>query len=348
MVSVNQGFTSVKEFNLDRVKPNNNICLKRPTRLGYYSFHYNNENKSVFCPDKSALRYLDLPDPAPIDCLQGYDSNIKYGHKKPKCSNLLRWILENETILSNFTYDFICSNGLLKDLMISAYNNYDWNICAAKIRGKIVLSIIESIDQKEIIDAESEKTNKSSYATLKLQRLITKNNNKCTSGRDADSFYGVFHSRIGSHQILHSGYLDCAESNKELNKPFDKMKFVLTKKFNRPRVSHTFHQANTWWSLAKLAGIDTVIRAECDQSFVVKNIDEFEADSLVHEHRKIIFLASLNMFLNHFKSVVTKENKCYNFHFNGKDKKLTGYMMMDLDDDLIPFWYINEQLPLES
>ncbi|XP_025017683.1 decapping and exoribonuclease protein-like [Tetranychus urticae] len=348
MIPLNQVTLSLQELNLGRVTTNHNICLEEPKRLGYFSSYYDNENKSVYCPDKSALRYLDLPDPVNINCLQGYDSNIKYGHRRPKSSNLLRWILENETILSNFTYDFICSNGLLKDLMVSPYYDYEWNLCAVKIRGKIVLSTIESIGKKENIDVQTEKDNKSTYVGLNLKSLVTKNNNQCTSARDEASFFGVFNTKIGSHRILHSGYLDCVESEQETSKSFDDMKFVLVKKYNAPRVSHTSLHANTWWSLAKLAGVDTVMRTKCEQDFTVENIDKLQVERLIHKHRQMIFVTSLDLILNHLKSVVTEENKCYNFHFNGKDKRLTGYMTMDLDDNLIPSWYINEQLPLES
>ncbi|XP_025017686.1 uncharacterized protein LOC112539421 [Tetranychus urticae] len=304
------------------------------------------KKESVYCPDQSSLRYLDLPKPVSINCLKGYDKNSKYGHEQPKGTNLLRWILENETIVRNFDYDFICSNGLLKDLMISSLYSFDWSISAVKIRGKIILSKSESIERERRIYTQSETDNKSTYAASNLQRLITKNNNQCSSGREGESFYGVFHSKIGSHRILNSGYLDCVESEQELKKSFDDMKFVLIKKFNGPKISHSIFQANSWWSLATLADVGTVIRAECDRSFVVNNIDKLEVDNLINEDRKMTFFASLNSILDHFKLVVTEENKCYNFHFNGEDKMLTGYMKMDADENLIPLWYIDQQLPL--
>ncbi|XP_015790321.1 uncharacterized protein LOC107367152 [Tetranychus urticae] len=350
MIQLNQVTLSLQELNLGRITTNHNICLDEPKRLGYFSSYYDNENKCVYCPDKSALRYLDLPDPVNINCLQGYDSNVKYGNKGSKGTNLLRWILENETIVRNFTYDFICSNGLLKDLMVSSYYDFDWNLCAAKIKGKIILNRVDSIEKKENVEFQSEKNKKSTYVALNLQSLITKNNNHshCTSARDEDAFFGVSHTKIGLHQILHSGYLDCVESEQEMSKSFDDMKFVLVKKYNAPRVSHTSLHANTWWSLAKLAGVDTIVRAKCEQDFTVENIDKLQVERLINKHRQMIFVTSLDLILSHLKSVVTEENKCYNFNFNGKNKRLTGYMTMDLDDNLIPSWYINEQLPLEA
>ncbi|XP_015790322.1 decapping and exoribonuclease protein-like [Tetranychus urticae] len=325
-----------KELDLKCAETNHNICLDEPKRLGYYSFYYN-EKENVYCPDKSSLRYLDLPNPVSIDLLQGYDPNTKNGYQQSKNKNLLQWILENETIVRNFDYDFICNNGVLKDIMTYPSYNHDWNLSAVKIRGKIVLNRVASIEKKEKIDAQSEKDNKSTYAAFNLQRLITKNINRSEfpSGIENGSFFGVFHSKIGLHQILHSGYLDCVESEQELNKPFEEMKFVLVKKYNGPKVSHTSLHANTWWSLAKLAGVDTIVRAKCEQDFMVKNIDRFKVDWLINKHRQSIFVASLNMVLDHVKSIVTEENKCYNFYFSGQDKKSTGYVKMDLVSESI-------------
>ncbi|XP_025017687.1 uncharacterized protein LOC112539422 [Tetranychus urticae] len=339
-----------KELDLKCAKTNQNISLDRPKRLGYFSIYRNDDKESVYCPDKSALAYLDLPDPVSIDCLQGYDPNNKYGYQRSKNKNLLQWILENEAIVIDLNYDFVCNNGVLKDIMTSPYQNLDWTLCAVKIRGKIVLNKIASNEEKEKIETRSENDNKSIYAAFNLQRLVVKNSNRSefTSGKETDSFHGVFHSKIGSHGVLHAGYLNCLESKQELDKPFDEMKFVLVKKFNAPKESHSFFHGNTWWSLAVLSGIDTIIRAKCEQDFMVKSIDKLQVDSLVNKHRQSIFVASLTSILGHVKSIVTEENKCYNFHFNGKDKKSTGYVKMDLDDDLIPGWYINGQHPNKS
>ncbi|XP_015790324.1 uncharacterized protein LOC107367155 [Tetranychus urticae] len=327
-----------KELDLKCARTNPNQSLEGPKRLGYFSLYCNYENESVYCPDKSALRYLNLiPNPVSIDCLQGYDPNTKYRYELSKRTYLSRWILENETIVRNLHYDFICNNGVLKDIMISPYYEFDWNLSAVKIRGKIELNKITSTGEKDLIDGRFEQSNKLMYVANNLQRLITKNSNHSqgTSGREEDSFYGVFHSKIGSHQILHSGYLGCVESEQELDKPFDEMKFVLIKKFNGPRVSHLSCHANIWWSLATLTGVDTVIRAKCERDFTIKNIDKLNVDNLIKEQRQMAFVIALNMVLDHVKSIVTEENKCYNFHFNGKDKKSTGYVKMDLVSESI-------------
>ncbi|XP_025017684.1 uncharacterized protein LOC112539420 [Tetranychus urticae] len=326
------------------------VSLEGPKKLGYYSFYYNDEKEIVYCPDKSSLRYLDLPNPVYINCLKGYDSNIKFGNKNPKGSNLLRWILENETILSDLSYDFICNNGLLKEFMTFKFNNDDWTFSATKIRGKIILNRIHSDEEKASIDARTEQSNKSTYVANNLQLLIAKNIDQSQGDvkREEDSFFGVFHSKIGSHQILHSGFLGCVETKEDLDKPIDEMKFVLIKKFNGPRVSHSPFQADTWWALAALAGIDKIVRAKCQRDFMCKNIDKLDVKSLIYKSRQMDFVNSLNTVLDHVKSTVTEENKCYNFHLNGRIKKLTGYLMNDLDENLIPSWYIDEQLPVEA
>uniref|UniRef100_T1KUE3 Decapping nuclease n=1 Tax=Tetranychus urticae TaxID=32264 RepID=T1KUE3_TETUR len=342
----------ISEIHLDQLcqEKDENVYLQGTKILGYYSFYYDDQNKSVYCPDKSSLRYLDLPNPVYIDCLRGYSPYIKYGNKKPKGSNLLRWILENETIVRHYNYDFICNNGLLKEMMTVMHNKRDWDLCATKIRGQIVLNRVNSVEEKESIDARPEKENQSTYVANNLIRLITKNINHShsTAGRKDDSFYGVFHTKIGSHRILHSGYLGCVASIKELDKPFEEMQFVLIKKYNtQKRKSHTPFHAITWWSLATLARVDTLVRAKCERDFTVKKIDKLKVQDLIFKHRQIVFFASLNMVLDQIKSTVTEENKCYRFSFGAKNKKMTGYMT-DIDDNLIPSWYINDQLPVES
>uniref|UniRef100_T1KUF4 Decapping nuclease n=1 Tax=Tetranychus urticae TaxID=32264 RepID=T1KUF4_TETUR len=248
-----------KELDLKCAKTNHDLCLERPKKLGYFSIYRNDDKESVYCPDKSALAYLDLPDPVSINCLQGYDPNNKYGYQR------------------DLNYDFVCNNGVLKDIMTSPYQNLDWTLCAVKIRGKIVLNKIASNEEKESIEARSENDNKSIYAAFNLQRLVVKNNNRSefTSGKETDSFHGVFHSNIGFHGVLHAGYLNDVESKQELDKSFDEMKFVLVKKFNAPKESHSFFHANTWWSLAILSGIDTIFRAKCEQDLWLKILENY-------------------------------------------------------------------------
>uniref|UniRef100_T1KUE4 Decapping nuclease n=1 Tax=Tetranychus urticae TaxID=32264 RepID=T1KUE4_TETUR len=333
---------------LCREKPNH-VPMDGPKRLGYFSCYENND-KSVYCPDKSALRYLDLPNPVNINCLQGYDPNVKYGHVVSRDMFVLRWILNNETTVQNFPSDFICNNGVMKEIMTLKFNNFDWNLSATKIRGKIVLNKIESIGKKENIDTQSEKDNKSTYAASNFQRLITKtaNGHKCTSGKEECSFYGVFHSNIGSHRVLHVGWLHSVESKQELVKPFDEMKFVAVKKFNAPRASQSAFQSSTWWSLAKLAGVDTIVRAKCEQDYTIKSIDKLKVDSLINKHSQMTFVAALNKVFDFIKAIVREENKCYIFSFNAKDKKLTGCVRKGSDENIIPSWYIDLQLPNTS
>ncbi|XP_015790332.1 uncharacterized protein LOC107367163 [Tetranychus urticae] len=355
--------------NLSSVIADQNICLEGPKRLGYFSFYCNAGNESVYCPDQSSLRYLDLPNPIYINALQGYDKNIKYGLRRSKNKQLLRWILQNETIVRNFTHDFICSNGVLKDIMIFPYRSYgrfgsnygltSMNISAVKIRGKIILDRCDSTAKKMRIDVQSERDNLSTYAGFNLQRLITKNNNhsQCASGKENDSFYGVFHSNIGTHGIIHAGYLDCVESQKEMDKPFDEMKFVLIKKHNAPKrnkyneydeTSHPSKYDETWWSLATLAGVDTIIHAKCEQGFRVKNINKIIVSNIIDRERQKQLLTTLNKVLDFVKSIVKVENQYYNFYFNCTNRKLTGYMRIDSIDIIIPSWYTDGQLPNES
>uniref|UniRef100_T1KUE1 Decapping nuclease n=1 Tax=Tetranychus urticae TaxID=32264 RepID=T1KUE1_TETUR len=170
-----------------------NVVLEAPKRLGSFSC-YDNNNGSVYCPDKSSLRYLDLPNPVNVDCLQGYDSNVKYGHVISRDMLLLRWVLDNEETMKKFPSDFIVNNGLIKDMNVKCNDN-DWNLSAIKIKGKIVLNRNETIEVKEKIARQSERDNQATYAAFNLQRLITKNKNcpKCSSGKENDSLYGVFH-----------------------------------------------------------------------------------------------------------------------------------------------------------
>ncbi|XP_015790330.1 decapping nuclease DXO homolog [Tetranychus urticae] len=321
----------------------NRVSLERPKRLGSFSY-YDDNNGSDYCPDISALRYLALPNPANINCLQGYDHNVSYDHSNSRVMLLLRWVLDNETTMQQFPSDFICYNGVIKDMMTVKHNNHDWNLTAIKIRGKIILNSKETIEAKDRIGIEAEKDNKLSYVALSLQRLITKNNNcpKCISGKENDYFYGVFHSNIGSHRILHVGQLDCAESKQELNKHFDDMKFVSIEKFDAPKESQSSYQSSTWWSMATLAGVDTIIRAKCGRDFTIQNVDKLEVKDLICKQRQMIFVTSLNVVLNFIKSIVTEKYKCYTFHFNGKDKQLVGYMK-ESEKSFIPFWYINGQ-----
>ncbi|XP_025017688.1 uncharacterized protein LOC112539423 [Tetranychus urticae] len=342
-----------KELDLEYVYTDHDICLKGPTRLGFFSFYCNDEKESVYCPDKSSLRYLDLPNPLYINSLQGYDPNANYRHKKSKNKNLLRWILENETIVRNFTYDFISNDGVLKDIMTSSYNDFDWNICAVKIRGKIVLARntvlnrIASFEKEIQIDARSEMDNKSLYVATNLQRLITKNNNhpEFASWKEYYCFYGVFHSNIGSHGIIHAGYLDCVESQKEMDKPFDEMKFVLIKKHNSLKLSYSSLQAYVWWSLATLAGVDKIIHAKCEQDFRVKNTNQLIVSRMLPRERQKQLFTTLNLVLDFVKSIVKVENQYYNFYFNCTNRKLTGNMRMEPNDNIIPSWFIDGQLP---
>uniref|UniRef100_T1KUD1 Decapping nuclease n=1 Tax=Tetranychus urticae TaxID=32264 RepID=T1KUD1_TETUR len=337
------------DLNQLRRDEDDNVSLEGPKKLGYFSC-YDNNNDSVFSQDISALRYLDLPDPVNINCLQGYDPNKKYGHVVSRDMLLLRWVLDNEATIQKFTCDFICNNGIMKDMMVVKYAGCDWNLSGIKIRGKIVLNKAESFEKKERIATQSEKDNQSTYAAFNLQRLITKNNNcsECSSGKENDSLYGVFHSKIGSHRLLHAGWLHCVESEQELDKPFEEMKFILIKKFNAPKESHSLWQSNTWWSLAKLAGVDTVVRAKCDQDFTVEKIDKLKVECLINKRFQMTCVASLNKVLDFIKTIVTEENKCYNFSFNAKDKKLTGYMKIGSDENLIPSWYTDVQLSKKS
>uniref|UniRef100_T1KUC9 Decapping nuclease n=1 Tax=Tetranychus urticae TaxID=32264 RepID=T1KUC9_TETUR len=323
------------------------VSMKEPKRVGYFSC-YNTDK--VFSQDVSSLRYLDLPNPVNINCLQGYDPDKKYGHVVSRDLLLLRWVLDNEEIVQKFPSDFICNNGLIKDMMTVKNCSLDWNLCATKIGGKIVLNKIESIELKDRIANQSAINNQSTYAANNLQRLITKtaNDHKCTSGKEEGSFYGVFHSKIGSHRLLHAGWLHCVESEQELDKPFEEMKFILIKKFNAPRESHSLWHSITWWSLAKLAGVDTVVRAKCDLDFTVKSIDKLKVDGLINKRFQTTFVASLNKVLDFIKAIVTEENKCYNFSFNGKDKKLIGYMKIGPDENMIPSWYTDVQLSKKS
>ncbi|XP_025017662.1 uncharacterized protein LOC107367381 [Tetranychus urticae] len=333
----------VKQMRLD------NVVLDGPKRLGSFSC-YDNNNGSVYCPDESSIRYLDLPNPVNINCLQGYDPNVKYGHIISRDMLVLRWVLNHEEKMKKFPSDFIVNNGLMKDMMLVRYCDLDWNISATKIRGKIVLNKIESIELKDRIANQSDINNKSTYTAFNLQRLITKNNyeDECSSGKEMSSFYGVFHTKIGSHQILHAGWLHGVESKQELDKPFEEMKFILIKKFNAPRESHSFWQSSTWWSLAKLAGLDTIVRAKFDKDFIVKSIDKLEVDTLTNKRFKMTFVASLDKVLDFIKTIVTEENKCYNFSFNGKDKKLIGYMKIGPDENLIPSWFTDVKLVSKS
>uniref|UniRef100_T1KUC8 Decapping nuclease n=1 Tax=Tetranychus urticae TaxID=32264 RepID=T1KUC8_TETUR len=338
--------TIIDELDLNPLfKGTSEVSLEGPKRLGYFSC-YDNNNDSVFSQDISALRYLDLPNPVNINCLQGYDPNVKYGHVVSR-DMLLRWVLDNEETMEKFPSNLICNGGLLKEMMVVVYNDYNWSASAIKVRGKIVLTRIKSIEEKENIDSQTEDDNKSTYAANNLQRLISKNSNdhKCTSRKEVDSFYGVFHTKIGSHGIIYDEYLDCVESKRELDKPFEEMKFVLIKKFNGPRNSHSRRHSSTWWSLAKLAGVDTIVRAKCDQDFTVESIDKLEVDSLLGKRNQMKFLASLNSILDKIKDNVAEENKCYNIHFNGKDKKLTVEVKREPDEDIIPSWYIDGQHP---
>uniref|UniRef100_T1KUE9 Decapping nuclease n=1 Tax=Tetranychus urticae TaxID=32264 RepID=T1KUE9_TETUR len=258
------------DLNQSYRKTTNCVSLEGPKRIGYFSC-YDNNNDIVFSQDISSLRYLDLPNPVSINCLQGYDSTRKYGHVNSSDMLLLRWVLENEITMQKFPSDFICKNGLMKDMMIVLYDDDNWSLSATKIGGKIVLNKMESIEKKENIDSQTEHVNQSTYATS-LQRLITQNSNhsQCSSGIENDSFFGVFHTKIGSHRILHAGWLHCVESKQELDKPFVHMKFALIGKYNGPREFHSSHKANTWWSLATLAGVDTIIQAKCERDFIVK------------------------------------------------------------------------------
>ena len=341
----------ISEINTNRLfrDMKDNVSLEGPTRIGYYSCYVDDKKEKGFSSDKSSLAYLNLPNlltSVSIDCLQGYDKKTKYGHHHPGDMHILRWVLNNKTTMQKFPSDFIGYNALIKDMMNAKYFDRDWNIYATKIDGKIILNRKETIGMKERIDTQSKIDNQSSYVANNLQRLITKNSNH-SSKRSKDYFFGVFHSKIGSHRILHAGHLDCVESEEELTKPFDDMKLVLIKKLNAPRRSHSSFQAYNWWSLARLATVDTIVRVKCDLDFTIKKIDKLDRQSLIHKDRQIMFFASLNTVLDHVKSIVTEENKCYKFLFNAKNKKLTSYMMLDLDESVFPSWYIDQQIPLE-
>uniref|UniRef100_T1KUF6 Decapping nuclease n=1 Tax=Tetranychus urticae TaxID=32264 RepID=T1KUF6_TETUR len=318
----------------------NNVSLEGPKRLGYLSSS-DSENNSAFSQDKLALRYLDFPDPVNIDCLQGYDPNVKYGHFISKDTLLLRWILENEETMQKFPSDFIGNNGVIKDLMTIKDYVYDWSLSAIKIRGKIILNRVESTEKKTRIDKQSESVNKSTYAAFNFPNLITKSK----SEQEGTLFYGVFHSKIGSHRILHTGKLHYVESAQELDKPFDEMKFVSIRKMHVLGNCPSSIQANNWWSLATLSGIDTIVCAKCARDFTVAKIEKLRVDDLIDKHKQMIFVASLDSILDHLKSIVTEENQYYDFHFNGKEKKFIGCLKMDLEDNLIPSWYIDGQIP---
>ncbi|XP_015790320.1 uncharacterized protein LOC107367151 [Tetranychus urticae] len=334
------------ELNLKKVE-SSWISLKGPKRLGCFSSYYNEENVKIYCPDKSLLAYLDIPEPLFIDCLQGYDPNVKYGHQSIGNIHLLRWVMDNEATLEDYPSDFVCYNGLLKDMMMSRYIKDHWDFFAIKIKGKIIMLRIDSKKKQDYIDEQSAWNNKSTYVALNLRRLITKTDNGHESNlvKEGESCHGIFHSKIGCHRILHAGWLDCVESKEELTKPFDQIKFGSIKKIQNHHETISFNAGNTWWSLATLSGVETITCARCEYDFTVDHIDKLSVSNLIPRERQMEFFTSLNLMLDYIKSIVTEDNQYYDFYFNGTVKTLTGCERMNSNEKIIPSWYVDGQLP---
>uniref|UniRef100_T1KUC6 Decapping nuclease n=1 Tax=Tetranychus urticae TaxID=32264 RepID=T1KUC6_TETUR len=338
------------ELDLKVLRPNRYLSLSGPKMLGCFSCYRSDKNVDVYCPNKSSLRYLDLTEPVSLDCLQGFDPNVKYGHLSIGDMHLLRWVLNNESTIQTFPMDFICYNGFAKDLIVAPFTQADWNITAVKVRGTIIINRSESNQRKTSVDVQSEFDSKSTYTALNLERLITKNINdhEYASVNARDSFFGVFHSKIGRHQILHTGRLNCVESKEELDKPFEEMNFNIIKKVHgNKRTGPSRSKALLWWSLAILSRVETIICGRCTEDFTVNKIIRIKVDELVPRHMQTKCFTSMDAILDFVKSKVKEENKYYNFAFDSMAKKVNCYLKLGSKENSIPSWYMDGQFPLE-
>ncbi|XP_025016815.1 uncharacterized protein LOC112538958 [Tetranychus urticae] len=328
-----------------------------PKRIGYFSSFYDKENQLVYRPDKSSQKYLVSTELNELmHCLEGFNPETDKCSLPDTWPDYFRWIRSNEEIMHDLTsdnpkssIDFICSNSVLKNILLSPFARIDWIINAIKINGTIFLFMSDEDPSKKRERESSNDTdkNKRAYARFKVIKRITKQvaERESDSNTELDVLSTVSSSEIGQHRIMHLGNSEFVISKDDVEKPIDQASFAAlklvpnmykgdNKDFNIDHYRHMY-----WWASALVCGIETLICGDLDKDYNLRELNVFPA-SILNEnysaHKKKCFIA-LDKILDFIKSEVKESNKFYDVHFNAKksSREVTAILSVGLLEDSV-------------
>uniref|UniRef100_T1KE37 Decapping nuclease n=1 Tax=Tetranychus urticae TaxID=32264 RepID=T1KE37_TETUR len=346
------------------------VKFNGPKKIAYFSTYFDKENKEVYCPDNSSQRYLvSTALKERINCLEGFNpESNKWLPPDPKWQwrNFMRWIGDNDEIIQSLTpqndsqqqIDFICTNAMLKHIMLSLYQDYDWIIHAFRIRSEIFLYFTRDNRAKKGLKSpyDPKKTKMLSYSRLNVIRKITKpvKEREFNSSSETDFFSIILFSKVGQHRILHTGLTEFVMSKGDVDKPNNQASYAALKlmhnlfKGRNGGFNIPFYRRMFWWASALVSGVETLICGDLDEFYSVKKfkvIPPSNLDTEYHAEAQKKCLITLDKILLFIKSAVQEKNKVYDFHLDAETKEVVVSPSEKPIEAFVPPWNASEDIP---
>uniref|UniRef100_T1KE38 Decapping nuclease n=1 Tax=Tetranychus urticae TaxID=32264 RepID=T1KE38_TETUR len=327
-----------------------------PKRIGCFSTCYGKGNELVYRTDNSSQRYLVSTElNEPLYCLEGFNPDTDKCLLPITWPDFFRWISSNEEIIhrsrldkSKSSIDFICSNAVMKHIMLSPFTEVDWIINAIKIK-RTIFMFVTDIDLSKKRKQQSDnntRQNKLAYSRFKVIKKITKQvaERESDSNTELDVLSTVSISKIGQHHVLHLGNSEFVLSKDDVEKPIDQASFAALKlvpnlyKGDNKDFNIKDYRLMYWWASALLCGVETLICGDLNEDYNLRELDVLPASILNENYlasQKKCFIA-LDKILDFIKSKVKKSNKFYDVHFNAKkaSREVTASLSVSLFEDL--------------
>ncbi|XP_001605161.1 decapping and exoribonuclease protein [Nasonia vitripennis] len=343
--------------------------FNRPEVVGYFSL---NGQEREYSQDLSQLKYYTRnphsKQEVDFDLNEGLDQVIrKPANLDEKLDHILRWIVNNyRTIRASpelnrwLRPEFVCFRGLLTKIVCTPFENRDgWIICAMKFHGTIYLFAFDTEEQKCKNANLTKKDLQFMSWGFKFEQYVLSDSPGSSPKTDepvneAEEFCCLFSTKLGHKTLLYGAEMDGVCSRDVVREPVNwkYLKFVELKT-NRV-IKNSYQEQNyrrkllKWWCQSFLVGIDEVIygtRTDQGKVFELDNVKVTEMPKIARAFWNASECMNFcNDFLNHVRTVVTREYKecVYKFEYKLGETIEMQVLPSTSEFSFLPDWYIDQ------